>query len=377
MERRLIIAGGGIGGTAAALALHRAGFEVTLYERAAAFTEVGAGMSLWPNATRVLDALGVLDQLLSVGEPFTRFNLLKPDGRMISTVDMGGYATPSLCLHRADLHRCLRDRLPAGSLEVGQRLVFFVQDEKGVTAKFASGLEVRADGLIAADGINSVVRAQLHGTVPPIYRGYCIWRGIAPQGCEIVRAHISETWGAGQRFGILPMGGGRTCWYATRNGPPSKPDAPEGRKEEVHQLFKDWHHPIPALIEATEQAMIMKNDAQDRPPLRSWGDGRVTLLGDAAHPITPNVGQGACMAVEDAACVAKSLLAASHVDAGFRAYEALRKPRTAFVGRQSRRIGAIGQWESGWIVAGRNLVTRLVLSHAAQMRFNAVYSYKG
>ncbi len=377
MDRRLIIAGGGIGGTAAALALRRAGFDVTLYERAAAFTEVGAGMSLWPNATHVLETLGVLEQLMSVGEPFARFNLLKPDGRTISAVDMGGYATPCLCLHRADLHQCLRDRLPAGSLEVGQRLFSFADDKAGVTARFASGLEVCADGLIGADGINSVVRAQLHGTVPPIYRGYCIWRGIAQFSDGIIRGHISETWGAGQRFGILPMGGGRICWYATRNGPASQPDAPEGRKEEVLGLFRDWHHPIPALIEATEQAAIMKNDAQDRPPLPSWGVGHVTLLGDAAHPITPNVGQGACMAIEDAACLAKSMLEAPNVDEGFRAYEAMRKRRTAFVGRQSLRIGAIGQWENRWIVAGRNLVTRLVLSHAAQMRFNAVYSYKG
>ena len=376
MRRSLIIAGGGIGGTAAALALHRAGFAVTLYERAMAFTEVGAGMSLWPNATRVLETLGVLEQLMSVGEPFTRFDLLKPDGRTISAVDMGGYDTPSLCLHRADLHRCLRDRLPAGSLEVGQRLLSFAHDKAGVSARFASGLEVCADGLIGADGINSVVRAQLHGTVPPVYRGYCIWRGIAQFSDGIVPGHISETWGAGQRFGILPMGGGRICWYATRNALSSQPDAPEGRKEEVHRLFRDWHHPIPSLIGATEQSMIMKNDAQDRLPLRSWGDGRVTLIGDAAHPITPNVGQGACMAIEDAACLAKGLLAAPTVDAGFRAYEAMRRRRTAFVGVQSRRIGAVGQWENGWMVAGRDFITRLVLSHAAEMRFNAVYSYK-
>jgi len=372
----MVITGGGIGGMAAALALHRAGLPVTLYERAATFAEAGAGISLWPNATRVLNKLGILDQLMALGEPVTHFNLLRPTGRMISSICMGGFSTPALCLRRADLHRCLREPLPADRLKSGQRLLSFVQDAHGVTATFAGGLEVAADGLIGADGINSVVRAQLHGNAPPAYRGYSIWRGLAPHMDGLAKGHISETWGVGRRFGIMPLGGGRICWYATRNGPPSQPDAPEGRKDELHRLFRDWHDPIPELIEATEPAMIMKNDAQDRPPLRNWGDGRVTLLGDAAHPITPNVGQGACLAIEDAAWLAKSLAATPDAASAFRAYEAKRMKRTAYVSCQARLIGAIGQWENRWIVAGRDFVSRLVLSRAAPMRMNAVYAYE-
>ena len=372
----MIIAGGGIGGMATALALHRAGLPFSVFERAPAFAEVGAGMSLWPNATRVLKSLGVLDQVFSVGEPVEWFNLLRPNGQRISRICMSGFATPALCLHRADLHRSLRACLPADRIVGDQRLISFTQDAGGVTAKFASGLEIDSAGLVGADGINSIVRTQLHGTISPTYRGYCIWRGIASTRQGILRGHITETWGAGQRFGILPMGGDRICWYATRNGPPSLPDAPEGRKHEVLQLFKGWHRPIPELIESTEQSTIMKNDARDRQPLGRWGQGRVTLLGDAAHPITPNVGQGACMAIEDAACLVKSVLAAPSIAAGFCAYEAMRKGRTASVGRQSRQIGAIGQWENRWMVTGRNLVTRLVLSRTAGMSLNAVYAYE-
>ena len=376
MDRSIVIVGGGIGGTTAALAMSRAGVPVKLYERSPAFTEAGAGMSLWPNATRVLQTLGVLDRIMALGEPVTRFNLLRPNGRIISSICMGGFTTPALCLHRADLHRSLREALPGDRVEGDQRLLSFTQGPGGVTAKFASGLEVSASGLVGADGINSIVRTQLHGAAPPAHQGYWIWRGIATDREGIVRGHISETWGAGQRFGVLPIGRGRICWYATHNGPSSHLDAPEGRKQEVLQLFKDWHRPIPALIEATDPSMILKNAARDRPPLRRWGNGRVTLLGDAAHPITPNVGQGACMAIEDAACLAKSLLAAPGIAAGFATYEAKRRRRTAFVGRQARRVGAIGQWENRWMVSGRNLVTRLVLSHAAEMRLNSVYAYE-
>ena len=172
------------------------------------------------------------------------------------------------------------------------------------------------------------------------------------------------------------MGRGRVCWYATRNSAPSQSDAPGGRKAEVSELFNDWHGPIPALIEATSPADIIKNDARDRRPIRKWGEGRVTLLGDAAHPITPNVGQGACMAIEDAACLAKCLQASTDLASSFRAYEALRGPRTAHVARQARRIGAIGQWESPWVVRGRDLITRLVLSRAPDMQLNAIYAYE-
>jgi 2-polyprenyl-6-methoxyphenol hydroxylase-like FAD-dependent oxidoreductase len=376
MSKKLIIAGGGIGGIAAALALHRAGIDVTVFERAPAFTEVGAGMSLWPNATRVLQSLGVLEAVMARGEPVTHFNLKRPDGKMISSIAMSGFPTPALCIHRADLHRALRDSLPAGCLKANQLLQAFAQEHDGITVKFADGLEARADGLIGADGINSVVRSQIHGAFEPIYRGYCIWRGIAPEFPGAVHGHISETWGSGHRFGIMPMGQGRVCWYATRNGPPSQLDAPEGRKSELQALFQDWHDPIPALVEATHPGDIIKNDARDRKPLRQWGDRRVTLLGDAAHPITPNVGQGACMAIEDAACLAKCLLASADVVSAFRAYEAMRGPRTAHIARQARRIGAIGQWENPWIVKGRNLITRLVLSRSPDIQLNAIYAYE-
>ncbi len=376
MSKKLIFAGGGIGGLTAALALHRAGFDVAVYERAPAFTEIGAGMSLWPNATRVLRSLGVLEQVLISGEPVTQFNLRRPKGKLISAIAMLGFQTPAVCIHRADLHRALRNQLPEGCLKSGVRVESFAQESNGISATLSGGLEANADGLIAADGINSAIRAQIHGPGEPIYRGYCIWRGIAPAIPGAVRGHISETWGHGRRFGVMPMGQGRVCWYATRNSPPSQSDAPEGRKAEVAALFKDWHGPIPELIEATNPADIIKSDARDRRPLKRWGDRRVTLLGDAAHPITPNVGQGACMAIEDAACLAKCLLASSDVSVAFRAYEALRGPRTAHIARQARRIGAIGQWENPWIVRGRDLVTRLVLSRSPDMQLNAIYTYE-
>ena len=376
MTDKLLIAGGGIGGLSAAIALHRAGLDFSLFEQSGAFGDIGAGMSLWPNATRVLHAWGVLGPVVALGQPVSRFDLLRSDGRLISTLPVAGVPTPALCIHRADLHRCLRDALPRERLHTDHRLASFDEDGDRVTLRFSDGREVAGGGLVGADGVNSVVRSRLHGNTAPSYRGYCIWRGIAPDFNGRVDGQISETWGSGRRFGILPIGRGRVCWYATRNGPPSQPDAPEGRKAEVIDLFKDWHRPIPALLQETDPASILKNNARDRPALRGWGTGRVTLLGDAAHPITPNLGQGACLAIEDAACLAKALAAARDIPGAFRSYETTRRRRTSFVALRSRRIGAIGQWENRWVVAARNLLTRLVLAHEGDLSRNPVYAYE-
>jgi 2-polyprenyl-6-methoxyphenol hydroxylase-like FAD-dependent oxidoreductase len=180
MGKKLIIAGGAIGGFAAALALIRSGFDVAVYERAPAFTEIGAGMSLWPNASRVLHSLGVLDEVLASGEPVAQFKLYRPSGKLISEIGMTGFQNPALCIDRADLHRAMRKQIPEWCLVTGRRLKSFEHESDGVIARFEGGHEECGDGLVAANGINSVVRAQIHGQGEAIYQGYCTRRGIAP-----------------------------------------------------------------------------------------------------------------------------------------------------------------------------------------------------
>ena len=377
VSRKLIIVGGGIGGLSAAIALDRAGEDVSVYERSPVFAEVGAGMSLWPNATRILKSWDLLHAVISLGEPVTHFDLLRHDGRTLSQIPFDRTDTPAICIHRANLHQVLRQALRPERLNSSQTLSSFSQGRNGrVTAQFSGGLEVEADGLVGADGVNSVVRSQLHGSHPPIYRGYTIWRGIAVGVDPGPKGHISETWGRGQRFGIMPLGQGRVCWYATHNSAAERPDGPAGRKREVQELFRGWHNPVQELIEATENGLIMKNDARDRKPLQHWGEGKVTLLGDAAHPITPNIGQGACMAIEDAACLAKNLRHESDVATAFSCYELARSPRTAFVAVRSRRIGTIGQMENRAMVRARNRIAQFVLMASRGAAFSSVYAYE-
>jgi 2-polyprenyl-6-methoxyphenol hydroxylase-like FAD-dependent oxidoreductase len=171
----------------------------------------------------------------------------------------------------------------------------------------------------------------------PVYRGYAIFRGIADVPDNFSIGHDSESWGAGSRFGVLAIGDNKVCWYATVNSA-SPPLAADWPKERLEQLFRLWHHPIPELIAATDPAAIMINMAGDQQPARSWSKGPVTLIGDAAHALTPNLGQGACMAMEDALVLANCLKRRQSVAAGFRLYEAARYPRVR---------NAI--WRSRWV----------------------------
>jgi 2-polyprenyl-6-methoxyphenol hydroxylase-like FAD-dependent oxidoreductase len=157
---------------------------------------------------------------------------------------------------------------------------------------------------------------------------------------------VFETWGSGRRFGFVPLNQGRVYWFATRNTPLGRGDGTKGRKREVLDLFQGWHLPIEALIQATEEPAILHNDIFDQKSLHHWGEGRVTLLGDAAHPMTPNMGQGACQAIEDALVWAACLQNATNMEVALRAYEKKRIKRTAAIVRRSRTIGRVAQWEN-------------------------------
>ncbi len=248
---------------------------------------------------------------------------------------------PSLGIHRADLLRLLAGEVSQGSIHLNADCVGFRPEQGTIISHFADEQQQQTDLLVGADGLHSVIREQLLGKEPPRYSGYTCWRGVAVFEDQHVSPGISsETWGRGLRFGMLPIGNGRVFWYATHNCPADEQDRAGERKLRLSRLFGGWWEPIGRLIDATDAGAILRNDIFDRLPVRHWGRGRVTLLGDAAHPPTPNLGQGACQALEDALVLAGCLAEQREPVAALRAYEARRMKRSAAIIEQSYLVGA-------------------------------------
>lgn len=376
-EKNIGIVGGGIGGIAAAVALHRIGAKVSVYERAEALREVGAGMMLWPNATRVLRELGLLEEVVAQSGRNTHFLVRKSIGKVLMSIALGQFEVPAVCMRRADLLSILLSALPAECLHLGSEFKQLKQLDGKVRLYFKDGFEIEHDAVVGADGIRSRIRAQLFGDSDPIYRGYTVWRGLAEyDGSAISPGFNSESWGKGMRFGILNTGHRRFTWYATANVSPSHLDLPGGRKRELQQLFAGWHAPVADFLNVTPENEILKNGARDCAPLKEWGKGLVTLLGDAAHPCTPNLGQGGCMALEDALVLAKSIESEGSLVAALRRYESRRIHRTRHIQKRSLLMGYIGQWQNPIFVTGRHVVTRMLPARIFERNLRRVYSYQ-
>jgi len=387
---RVAVVGAGIGGLTATIALRRVGAEVAIFERAQELKEVGAGLLLAANAQKAFGKLGLRNAVGRLGTPASAGEIRSWRGEVLAGVPVTELekrvGAASAAVHRADLQALLLRELGGPPPSLGSGCVGFEQDERGVMLFLADGREERADLLVGADGLRSIVRASLFGHEEPRYAGYTSWRAVArPDGELLQWGEGFESWGRGARFGCAHIGGGRIYWFATKNAPEGEKDgpvgSPDGPKRALLGLFRSWHQPVGELVEATEEGAIRRDDIYDREPLKRWGQGRVTLLGDAAHPTTPNLGQGACLAVEDAVVLARCLEGQHHdgtrdVSEALRRYEGLRRERAAEVVRLSRRIGRIGQLENPALRRLRDLVLKAAPSGASLRQVEGVVGYE-
>ena len=381
----MMVAGAGIGGLSAAIALRRAGFEVAVFERAPELGEVGAGLLLAANAQKALGRLGLAETVAGLGTPASAFEIRSWRGRVLAGNPAGELekkiGTPSVAVHRADLQALLM-RDAGGPLRLGAEVEGFGQDEGGVTVSLAGGGEERADLLVGADGLRSRVRASLFGPARPRYAGYTAWRAVAEPGEELLPWGTGfESWGLGARFGCAHIGGGRIYWFATANAPEGGRDgpigSPTGPKATLLRRFGDWHSPITGLIGTAREDAILRTDIYDREPLgERWGRGRVTLLGDAAHPMTPDLGQGAAQAMEDAVALARCLQESGATAEALRRYERLRSARAAMVVRRSRRVGRVGQLESPLLCLLRDRALAMTPPKAQLRQLEEVMGYE-
>ena len=355
-NRRLLIAGGGIGGLTAALCLAKVGFEVALFEQAAEFGEIGAGIQLSPNCTRVLHHLGLEPALRACAflPEGTEFRAWK-SGKVIGASALGQavrdrYGFPYYHIHRGDLLRVLLEAAegsPAIELSTASQVTGFEQDGRVRVAvgdgSTSGGSVHEGDALIGADGIHSAVRAQLFGNDAPRFTGNVAWRALVPAErlpTGLVRPMSTVWWGPHKHFVhyYLRSGALVNCvCVVEKTGWEVESWTEPGDLEELKRDFAGWHEDIQALIDNMDPNSLYKWALHDRPPLPLWGKGAVTLLGDACHPTLPFMAQGAAMAIEDAAVLAGCLAADDAVPAGLRRYEDLRRVRTARIQKGSRR----------------------------------------
>jgi 2-polyprenyl-6-methoxyphenol hydroxylase-like FAD-dependent oxidoreductase len=354
----VLVVGGGVGGLAAAVALRRAGADVVVLERARAAEEAGTALALGVNAVASLRSLGLADAVLAASAPLEAAEIRDAKGAVLCRADLTPLArrrgVPAVCIARADLLAILLAAAGGGTVRFGAECAEIRDDADGAVVRLGDGTEVRGAAVVGADGIRSVVRRSLGDESAPRAAGYAAWRAVVafhvPPGVGV------ECWGRGLRFGFAALPRGRTYWYAARNAAPGAPET-RARKDELRAAFAAWPAPIPQLVEAADEA-ILRHDIFDRPPSHAWGRGRVTLLGDAAHAMTPDLGQGACQAIEDAVVLARHLGAKVDVPASLRAYERERTARTSAMVRESRRLGRVAQWEGRAACALRDAALR-------------------
>lgn len=379
---KVLVVGAGVGGLTAALALSMRGVDVEVFEAAPQPPASGGGLGIASNATKVLSALGLDLTKAGVGRVCEQFCLRTAKGKLLRELPIksaaGELGSPVVNLSRRDLLGLLRDALIDIPLHYGAKVTRYDRAGDGVSVTCADGRIYAGDALIGADGIRSVIRAQLAGPEPVREYGYLCWIATAPfEHPRLPCGGAAHYWGRGQRFGLIDIGGGRVYWWGTKNTLLARRSTGEaGVKERVLRCFDGWADEVPQVISLTGAADIVSVPAQDRSFLETWGTGPVTLLGDAAHPMLTSLSQGAGSAIEDGHALAHYLTAGPGVVTALRRYEAQRQARTRWLVSASRRMSRMEQLANPAAAGLRDLAIKHTPPSVALRQFLAPMRYE-
>ena len=383
MALRAVVIGAGIGGLASAAGLHRDGWDVTVCERAAELAPIGAGIAVAPNGLRALDTIEA-GQAVRALATHQELGVRRSDGRRLVQSSAAAIAArfgdPVVLLARGALLDALLAAVPAGALQLSAPVTAVVPGDQHSRARVSTAAgDLDADLVVAADGIHSVARAMMFPDHPGLrYAGFTTWRFLAD---PIDRpGPMTESWGRGAVFGVMPLADGRVYGYAA--APAAAGVRAQDEIAELTARFGDWHDPIPRLLRATTAEQVLHLDVEELiRPLPAFHLGRVALVGDAAHPMTPNLGQGGCQALEDATVLARLAAgaAADRLPDLLASYTSVRLPRATDVVRRSRRVAALATMTSPFAVAARDATTLAVgrlMPDAALRSLAPVYDWR-
>ncbi|WP_295129196.1 FAD-dependent monooxygenase [uncultured Chitinophaga sp.] len=374
---KITILGGGIAGLTTAIALQKAGFNTEVFEAAPEIKAVGAGLGLAPNAIKAFQQLGIAEKVISLGAKWPFFSILNQQGKVISKNDSAvigdKYGLDNFTIHRAELHLALLSELDPKCIFTGKRAIDITRTGKNIRLQFADGSYHNTACLIVADGINSVVRNRIVPGAKLRYSGYTCWRAVIDNAGEAPLG-ATETWGAKGRVGIIPLSNNRIYWFACINAHADDAKYTAFKVEDIYFHFRHYHNPIPSILAQTKDAQLLHNDIYDLRPLKQFAYGNVLLLGDAAHATTPNMGQGACQAIEDAVVLAEEMAKHRNYEAAFPAFEKRRLQRTNDIIKQSRQVGRAAQLENSWLIAMRNMVLSSLPESVRMKQFEKLYT---
>lgn len=357
---KILIIGGGIGGLTAAIALRQQGFDVSVFEAAPELKPIGKGIWVPTNAMQVMERLGLDQAIAKAGWPLSSLKIGTTSGWILANLEMAPivakFGQTTISISRTDLVEILASHLPPGTLQLGKRALDFQQDANGVSVAFADGSEARGDLLIGADGIRSAVRENFLPGVKLRYSGQTCYRGIADLQLPADRVGTClEVWGGDIRFGFSAAGPGKVYWFAPILAPAGGIDPPHGLKEQLLAKYATFPTIVREVLAATPDGEILRTDLCDFTPIAKWHTGRVMLLGDAAHAMTPNLGQGGAQAILDAYALAAALREGEDNYAeAFAQFEKRRKQKVTAVVNLAWRLGQMAHWQNGLVQSLRN-----------------------
>jgi 2-polyprenyl-6-methoxyphenol hydroxylase-like FAD-dependent oxidoreductase len=373
---KITIIGGGIAGLTTAIALNKIGLQVQIFEAAPSIKAIGAGLVLAANAMQGFQKLGISAEIIEKGRLCPSFNIYDQKGKIITKTDSEAntkkYGADNFTIHRANLHQLLLSKINPTDLFTNKRVVNIVLNGDKTSVVFQDGTTHDTDYLIVSDGINSPIRRQLMPDSTPRYAGYTCWRAVI-DNTKLNLKETSETWGVNGRMGLVPLADNKIYWFACINAPQNDQTMKAYKVADLQRVFKDFHDPIPSVLAETKDENLLWNDIIDLKPIPQYAFDNIVLIGDAAHATTPNMGQGACQAIEDAVILADEMERNNDFNEAFKAFEKRRIKRTHFIVNSSWSLGKAAHLENKTLAEIRNFIFRIVPKSVTDKQFKTIY----
>ncbi|USG66430.1 FAD-dependent monooxygenase [Brevibacillus ruminantium] len=381
---KAIIIGAGIGGLSTAIALRKIGMNVKVFESKKEVRFAGAGLGIGANAVRALQKLDVGDQVLRAGKLLEELRILTPAGKILQRTETAAisrkYGPDNVTIERGMLLELLLCALGQEQIiHTGKTYRRFEQNDSGVKVWFEDGSTEEGDLLVGADGVHSNIREALLPNAKPQYAGYTCWRAVVQAEPDLLQYDPNvfiETWGRRGRFGLVPLSNNRIYWFACVNAKSPNSQLRSDTIRDLMRRFEGYHEPIPQILTQTSDRQLLQHDIYYLPPIRRFAFGRIVLLGDAAHAMTPNMGQGAGQSIEDAVILASHLKHNPAIKVALERYERERVGRTGKITRMSNRIGMVAQLDGRVSAALRDALFPSIPARILEKQLEYLYEVR-